>query len=240
MIRYPHFAFPNLNLLNGYKEVQTHRGLEREYVQEDDLEQCIRRLVLHKPERLRGWDLRFLRRGLGISQADLGAQVDRDPQTIARWEKSTDAIPSAVDLSIRARFAARFDPQISMREILSFIDGTARKLPTSIYLRLTSKGWQFELEPMVKFARISAYGRTLARLDPGVGPTYRLFDRQSEGKVVVLVVEPQSDGDLFFARVKSSDESLDAMERQSSQENTRQLNVNIKGSANDYTSATIH
>src|SRR5882724_321303 len=123
MTRYSHFAFPNLFLLNGYQEVTTHRGIEHEYAQEDELERCIRRLVLRRPERLSGWDLRFLRRGLGISQGDLGTQVDRDAQTVARWEKSHDAIPRAVDLTIRTLFAARFESKISIKEILSYVDG---------------------------------------------------------------------------------------------------------------------
>ena len=166
MTRYPHFAFPKLFLVNGYREFKTHNGLALEYEQEDGLEQCIRRLVVRKPERLRGWDLRFLRRGLNLSQAQLGEQVDRDAQTIARWEKTNDAIPSAVDLTIRTRFAARFEPQMSTQEILSYVDGKEHKLPTSIYLRLTNQGWQFELEPIVKFARSNAYGEALVRSVP--------------------------------------------------------------------------
>ncbi len=53
MIKYPHFAFGNLFLTNGYVEIHAADGIEFQYEREDDLEQCIRRIVLRKPERLR-------------------------------------------------------------------------------------------------------------------------------------------------------------------------------------------
>lgn len=144
MIKYQHFALNNLFLANGYIETPTDDGIEREYEREEELEQCIRLLVLRKPERLRGWDLRFLRRGLELSQADFGEMVDRDAQTVARWEKSSEQVPKFVDLMIRARFAERFEPQIKLAEILSFTDGTAPAFPEVIQLFLTQSGWVFD------------------------------------------------------------------------------------------------
>ena len=118
MITYPHFAFTQLRLVNGYHELDTEDGLAREYEREDELEHCIRRLVLRRPTSLRGSDLRFLRSGLEITQASFGKMVDRDAQTVARWEKSSETVPMYVDLTIRMRFAARFDNALSIKEVL--------------------------------------------------------------------------------------------------------------------------
>lgn len=144
MIDYPHFAFDNLFLTNGYHESTIDDDVVYEYDREEELEQCIRRLVLRKPEPLRGWDLRFLRRGLELSQADFGKMVDRDAQTVARWEKSKELVPKFVDLMIRARFAERFEPELATK-LLSFIDGTAPPLPKKITLSLSKDGWNFAI-----------------------------------------------------------------------------------------------
>lgn len=259
MTHYPHFAFPNLFLLNGYREVETHRGLEVEYEQEDGLEQCIRCLLVHKPERLRGWDLRFLRRGLVLSQAELGAQIDRDAQTVARWEKSNEPIPSFVDLAIRVRFAARFEPRMPIQELLSYVDGKASKLPASIYLRLTNQGWQYEHEPKVKFALSHASGEARAQIGPNAGIIYRLpdsFARVASGSAVIEPSEwdkifaleaklPEGakvlrEGQLLIVESKLPKSVADSIAIEPSQPKTQKLKVEIKGSAHEYASATIH
>ena len=240
MTRYPHFTFPNLFLLNGYREIETHDGLVLEYEQEDALEQFIRHLVVRKPERLKGWDLRFLRRGLGLSQADLGVQVDRDAQTIARWEKSNEAIPSAVDLTIRIRFAARFEPQMSTKEIVAYVDGKGPKLATSIYLRLTIDGWRIEPEPKVKFARGNADSDVLVHVNPIPRFGYRLiehFTRENSGN---FVIEPMHGGKLLVAQTELNKSIADAVTKESTRANMGMLKLNTKGSANENASATIY
>lgn len=141
MIRYPHFAFPNLYLLNGFREINSPDGVEREYESVDELEQLIRGLLIRKNDRLRGWDLRFLRRGLELSQAAFGELVDRDAQTIARWEKSSDVVPRFVDLAIRSRFVAKFLPELSVGKLIDYVDGGGEPLPDRIFLRLSYGQW---------------------------------------------------------------------------------------------------
>ena len=151
MIAYPHFALPNLYLLNGYREVETEYGPTYEYEHEEELEHCVRRLLLRAPRRLRGWDLRFLRRGLGLSQSELGDFVDRDAQTIARWEKVADALPKFADLAIRTRFADEYEPWMTIGELVSYVDGTARPLPSVVLLKHSDGVWTFDLEPRITY-----------------------------------------------------------------------------------------
>lgn len=142
MIKYHHFALDNLYLANGYTESGVGEDIEHEYQDEEGLEQCVRRIVFRKREPLRGWDLRFLRNGLELSQADFGAMVDRDAQTVARWEKSTELLPKFVDLTIRTRFAERFEPNIKLTELLKLLDGKAANFPEKILLTLSATGWK--------------------------------------------------------------------------------------------------
>lgn len=176
MIKYQHFALNNLFLANGYIETHSEYGIEREYEREDELEQCIRRIVLRKPEPLRGWDLRFLRRGIELSQADFGKTIDRDAQTIARWEKSAEPIPKFVDLMVRARFAERFEPQIMLVELLRIVDGASPALPSFIQLSLTQNGWNYNFGSLTFFPTMNSLSFGSAGLPSVHGPVQVVFN----------------------------------------------------------------
>jgi DNA-binding transcriptional regulator YiaG len=240
MTRYPHFAFPNLYLVNGYTETHTHRGVEMEFTREDELEQCIRHLVLRRPERLRGWDLRFLRRGLGITQAEFGTQVDRDEQTIARWEKSEDPIPSAVDVVIRMRFAARFAHELSIKDILSFVDCSAPRLPASLFLRFTSAGWEVEAEPKVQFTNHEVVGQITARVGPRIGPTFRVFDERLVHSEEAMVLDPRIEGAVIVSGVDTVRSALESMTKEAALARNPLFKVTIKGLPDDDGRASIH
>ena len=137
--------------MNGYRVFTTSEGVECEYDAPDQLEQSVRLLVLRKNEQLRGWDLRFLRRGLKLSQTDLGLLIDRDAQTVARWEKSADPVPKFADLAIRARFAERFAPEMTISELLSYIDGRGKSLPEKIILSYIAGDWRVQFNQNVIF-----------------------------------------------------------------------------------------
>lgn len=175
MLAYPHFAVQGLLLQNGYTEIDSPTGVRREYAHEDRLELCIARVLLRKPERLRGWDLRFLRRSLNLSQAQLGKLIDRDAQTVARWEKTKRRVPSFVDLAIRCRFAERFDGNMTLKEVLSFVDGTAAKLPRNILLRHEGDDWHFFLHPRFDLFHVVGHSQSQVVLPTGPGATQIVY-----------------------------------------------------------------
>lgn len=176
MIHYKHFAIPNLYLANGYEEIHTEDGLVREYRDEDALEQCVRRILLRFPRPLRGWDLRFLRNGLAISQSEFGQMIGRDAQTVARWEKSSDEIPKFVDVLIRAQFAAKFEPTLSVKDVLSFSEGTSQPLGHQIILTFSQYGWKFNLQPRIEFALHSAHSNTVVHPTWMGGAIYKVSE----------------------------------------------------------------
>lgn len=176
MIPYRHFALPNLFLANGYEEIQTDYGAGYEYQCEDALEHCVRCLLIRNPKPLRGWDLRFLRQGLKYSQTDFGQMVDRDAQTVARWEKSPDALPKFADIAIRMRFAAQFEPHLSIRDVVSFSDGTARPLPTRVILMLVNNKWNFQLDTTIQLSTRITHADITAELPVRFGPTLTVYE----------------------------------------------------------------
>lgn len=168
MIPYIHFAFNNLYLANGYSETNTSDGMIREYESPDKLEHCVRRLVIRKKEPLRGWDLRFLRRGLEISQAEFGKMVGRDAQSIARWEKSKENVPEFADIAIRLKFADRFEPLMTARELMDCIESRGQRFPDRIVFSLNNGEWNFELGSVLNLVLVSTHNLTRANLPPQV------------------------------------------------------------------------
>lgn len=176
MLPYPHFAVGNLFLQNGYQVMQLPDGPAHTYAAEDDLEQCVRRVLIRKPARLRGWDIRFLRRGLALSQADLGKMLDRDAQTVARWEKSKRKIPKLADFAIRCRFAEKFEPSMTVKELTGYVDGSARKLPPFILLTFDGNRWTFSFRPMFSYLQSDASSRATVVLPRGPGATQVVYE----------------------------------------------------------------
>lgn len=151
MISYPHFAAQNLFLKNGYAQEESEYGELLSYMDEDSLEACIRLIVAVTPKRLNGPKLRFLRRGLDLSQEAFGEFVDRDTQTIARLEKSDNPIPQAIDLAIRSRFLARFKPCMPIGEILSIHDLKVRFPNDRIIFSHDDGKWSYHFDiPKIK------------------------------------------------------------------------------------------
>ncbi|QYF86059.1 helix-turn-helix domain-containing protein [Brevundimonas sp. PAMC22021] len=54
-----------------------------------------------KPSALTGRELRFLRTELGLTQAELALSINKDAQTVARWEKGKGPIDPTADTVIR-------------------------------------------------------------------------------------------------------------------------------------------
>lgn len=143
MFSYPHFAVHNLYLLNGYEREQSDYGEVVTYKNEDLLEACVRKVLVRIPRRLTGPQLRFLRRGLGMSQEVFGSLIDRDAQTVARIEKTAGEVPQFVDLTIRTRYFDRYDPSVSIGEILSIHNGTQRFPVDKILLTYIDGKWTY-------------------------------------------------------------------------------------------------
>lgn len=144
MISYIHFALDNLYLLNGYEEIVYGEDVAYEYECVDKLEQLIRTLVLRKNKPLTGWELRFLRKGLELSQSMFGEVVGRDGQSVARWEKQQEAIPKFADIAIRLKFAERFSPSMTVKELSNCIEGQGIEYPEKLLLKITNGEWYLD------------------------------------------------------------------------------------------------
>jgi DNA-binding transcriptional regulator YiaG len=60
------------------------------------------RAVIHKPYRLRGEEIRFLRKYLGLTAVDFSNLLKVDKTTISKWENNDDPVGEQSDRLIRA------------------------------------------------------------------------------------------------------------------------------------------
>jgi DNA-binding transcriptional regulator YiaG len=139
----------NIVLLNGYK-VSYYDGEEAiSVIDVDGLHRAIGRyLVMHR-KGLSPKEVRFLRKTLNLTQAELAAKLGNDSQSIARWEKGICSIPGTAEKLLRATFLAEniSDPSdlellrrllVSMMDELDMIDESQ---PDPAHFKL-SDGWK--------------------------------------------------------------------------------------------------
>jgi DNA-binding transcriptional regulator YiaG len=93
-------------LLNGY-EIREHDGEEHAIIKDiDGLHLAIgRHLVLFR-KGLAPKEIKFLRKTMDLSQAELAEKLGNNSQSVARWEKGECEIPGPTEKLLRAYFLA--------------------------------------------------------------------------------------------------------------------------------------
>jgi DNA-binding transcriptional regulator YiaG len=88
-------------LVDGYEVMETAYGKVVQVTNASRLDRAIALAVVRRQNRLTGQEVRFLRGLLDMTQAELGAALGKDSQTVARWEKGKTEIPPTEDIAIR-------------------------------------------------------------------------------------------------------------------------------------------
>jgi DNA-binding transcriptional regulator YiaG len=99
-------GLPNVYLLSGVK-IERDAGYG-ELVTIDHLPDLIMAIafrLVSKPERLTGTEMRFLRKRMGVTQADLAKELWVNEQTVANYEKGKTE-PGPADRALRLLFLA--------------------------------------------------------------------------------------------------------------------------------------
>ncbi len=82
--------------------------LEAEQMQKAELRAAI--TFLRDLKSINGEILRFARKALGLTQAELGKRLHREPETISRWENNARPMEDWVQLSMAALVTERLLP----------------------------------------------------------------------------------------------------------------------------------
>jgi putative zinc finger/helix-turn-helix YgiT family protein len=73
----------------------------------EGLHRLLATILVRKPRRLAGREIRFLRKYLGWSGVDFAAQMGVTPETASRWETDTNAIGGTADRLLRLQVVCR-------------------------------------------------------------------------------------------------------------------------------------
>lgn len=140
---YSECGLEDVYLLGGYERVKTPYGVGIVVKDLDDLHKAITLYLVRDKKILSGTELRFLRKQLDLTQAELGRRLRLSDQQVARWEKAQCEISGPADLLLRLLCAKHFG--INVDEAL---DQLARliEIDTPVNERAvftpTRDGWQ--------------------------------------------------------------------------------------------------
>lgn len=103
MYHYRESGLSNVYLTNGYREVVTAYG--RSVVIEDveGLHAALATTMVIERQHLTGREVRFIRKFLSLTQAQLANLLGVEEQSVRRWEK-LGRVPKAADHSVRLIF----------------------------------------------------------------------------------------------------------------------------------------
>ncbi|WP_437713418.1 type II TA system antitoxin MqsA family protein [Sorangium sp. So ce448] len=106
-----------------------------------ELHRTIAHAVIHKPARLSGAEVRFLRKYLGWSGTDFAKHMGVDPSTVSNWENDKDPIGPTSDRLLRLMVARGAPVDDYSLENLTKIENT-RRPPMEVRLSPKGKGWE--------------------------------------------------------------------------------------------------
>jgi DNA-binding transcriptional regulator YiaG len=100
-----------------------------------------RKAVIHKPARLSGAEVKFLRKHLGWSGADFAAHVGVDPTTVSAWENERKPFGTSSDRLLRLMVARQAPVEdYSLDELTKIAD--VQGPPRQVEIRSKDHGWQ--------------------------------------------------------------------------------------------------
>jgi DNA-binding transcriptional regulator YiaG len=138
-------------LRDGYTLRETRHGNGIAIHDALALHEAIARVVITRPKRLRGQEVRFLRSLLKLSQDGLARVLGTKRASVARWEaRLNHAVPGAADAALRLFYALKADKHglaEQICDILAEIDNLEHEIAVlkhRITLRETAHGWERE------------------------------------------------------------------------------------------------
>ena len=114
-------GLPNVFLRSGFKIRGEGDLATVAYADIDGLYRAIGLAISHRGIALTGEEVRFLRKRLGKSQAELGELIGKGAQTVAKWEKNVVPTPLADSIVIRLVWVHEFDRTAVRRAVAELV-----------------------------------------------------------------------------------------------------------------------
>ncbi len=132
----------NIFLGSGYDVVNTSEGRGVRIRNLDGLHLAIGEYLAAHKRSLHGRELRYLRRHMDLTQAELGELIGLSSQQVARWEKNQSNISGAAESLLRILFLEHLRKNISVRGLLVELDECDGSAEDNTTFVATDKGWQ--------------------------------------------------------------------------------------------------
>ena len=135
----------NVYLLNGYCAIKTSAGLRVSVADLYGLHHCVAMWIVEHQPRMRGVELRFLRRQLAITQTHLAYLLGCSQSSIGVWERkrSKQPVPKAVDRLMRLLYQDYANRSVRVRATIDRLLGLGlRRVPERLVFKDTETGWQ--------------------------------------------------------------------------------------------------
>lgn len=126
---------------SGYDVVDTPEGRGVRIRNLDALHCAIGEYLAAHKKTLHGKELRYLRKHMDLTQAELGKFIGLSSQQVARWEKNQCNISAAAESLLRVLFMEHLRMNISVRGLLVELDECDVIAEKTTFVA-TDKGWQ--------------------------------------------------------------------------------------------------
>lgn len=149
MYHYTASGLPYVFLKNGFERVETPYGHGVTIHDLPGLHEAIGEILVRSAHPLLGCEFRFLRTELGLSQAELGALLGRDAQSVARWEKGRNRrVDPAAERVLRVLYRETLSREAQRKPVIDYLRGldAVRGAPTQIVARERNATWQAKAE----------------------------------------------------------------------------------------------
>ncbi len=140
---YTECGLDDVYLMNGYEVHETAYGTGVSVNNVDGLHRAIARRLCSSKTELHPRELKFLRKMMDLTQAELAQLLRCDYQTVARWERGQAGIPGAADLLVRAFYLGQHKHGVDVRQLANDLaENDDRAGDKSVFRRASNGTWK--------------------------------------------------------------------------------------------------
>lgn len=145
MYHYLESGLRNVWLKNGFRVQKTPYGEAVAIEDVRGLHQAIALHLIEKPSRLKGTEVRFLRKEMDMSQSGLGTLLGVSAQSIALWEKGKAKIAVPSDRLLRLIVKGNYCGDVAVKELIDQLNGQdeADYNDKRMVFAETGKAWKY-------------------------------------------------------------------------------------------------
>jgi DNA-binding transcriptional regulator YiaG len=141
-LRYTQSGLDDIYLLSGYEVERTNYGDGIAIKDADALHQAIGFHLASQKRALSGKELRYLRKHMDLTQAELGSILGLSSQQVARWEKGECDISGPADRLVRALFIQFAGRSLDLQVLAKALENMNAPLHEKSYFENTRNGWR--------------------------------------------------------------------------------------------------